>query len=262
MCLRGDNWPKRRDVGTGAARGHTIPAEVAGSEPLAAWLRSGAANVASGRVLASRHGFVAPSSPTITWQTRLGPSAKTASQRSILSGLVAVSVVDPDDHRIRGLDRGKRFLKCLFHIATPTGSKNLKSQAGSPGLLDRLEHPWWITFEEYLAHRQRDMPEQLLQSRLVTMPLVNARLEVVQIPALRFDGIIDHRRACGWTRRQATLASRILQAIPYQSSLPCLNSGRWLPVIAMAISHQSWQTDECPHAEPEPKRTIFPPDFR
>ena len=56
------------------------------------------------------------------------------------------------------------------------------------------------------------MTEQLLKSSLVAVPLVNTRLVVVKIPALRFDGVhhIGHMR--GHTDQQACVTNS-LQAV-------------------------------------------------
>ena len=124
------------------------------------------------------------------------------SRAGVLPGLVAVAVVDPDDHRVGRLDRGERLAKRLLHVRPPPGGEYLERQARPLGLPDRFEHPRRIALAGNLADRQRDVPEQLLEIRRAAVPLVNARLVIVQVPALRLD---RHRprRACAWRRRPA-----------------------------------------------------------
>lgn len=55
-------------------------------------------------------------------KTDLRPGAETANQRRVLPSLVAVAVVDPDNYRIGGLDRGERLPEGLFHVVTPPRS--------------------------------------------------------------------------------------------------------------------------------------------
>ena len=91
--------------------------------------------------------------------SQLGPATETADQSGVLSGLITVAVINPDNHRVGGLDRGKRLSKRLFHVGAPPGGKDLECQAGPLALTDRFEHPGRVALEIHFTNRQRNVSE-------------------------------------------------------------------------------------------------------
>ena len=125
----------------------------------------------------------------------------------VLARLVAVAVVDADDHGVAGLDALERLaerpLDGFLAVAETPGGQDLESQARPRGVPHRLEHPRRVLFQVHFARRDGHVAQQFLQLLVAAVPLVNAGHVVIRLPPLRLDRVHHGRHVRGDARQHA-----------------------------------------------------------